>query len=107
MMYGSNFKRSFVAGGETRDVLALVSANRLLKLAVCSLALAVIAACACVPALAQNTTADVVGTVMDSSGAVVPGATVELVNVDTQEKRVVTSGGSGEYTFTIMKPRRY
>lgn len=58
-------------------------------------------------AFAQNTTADVVGTVTDSSGAVVSGATVELTNIDTQEKRVVTSGGGGEFTFTLLKPSRY
>ncbi|MDE1175822.1 MAG: TonB-dependent receptor [Edaphobacter sp.] len=59
------------------------------------------------PSFAQNTTADVVGTVTDSSGAVVPGATIELTNTDTQEKRVVTSGAGGEYTFTLLKPSRY
>ncbi len=59
------------------------------------------------PAHAQNTTADVVGTVTDSTGAVVPGATVELTNMDTQEKRVVTSSGSGDYTFTLLKPSHY
>lgn len=59
------------------------------------------------PMFAQNTTADVIGTVTDSTGAVVPGATVELTNMETQEKRVITSGGSGEYTFTLLKPSRY
>jgi len=59
------------------------------------------------PVLAQNTTADVIGTVTDNSGAVVPGATVELTNVETQEKRIVTSSSSGEYTFTLLKPSRY
>ncbi len=107
MMYESNFRQSLVVCEKTRDVLVLVSVSRFLKRAVCGLTLAVLAAIACMPALAQNTTADVVGTVMDSSGAVVPGATVELINVDTQEKRVVTSGGSGEYTFTLLKPSRY
>ncbi|MBS1798956.1 MAG: TonB-dependent receptor [Acidobacteria bacterium] len=58
-------------------------------------------------ALAQNTTADVVGTVTDSTGAVIPGATVELTNVNTQEKRVITSGASGEYVFTLLKPSPY
>ncbi|MBS1823075.1 MAG: TonB-dependent receptor [Acidobacteria bacterium] len=56
---------------------------------------------------AQNTTADVVGTVTDSTGAVIPGAKVELTNVNTQEKRVVTSGASGEYAFTLLKPSPY
>lgn len=77
--------------------------NRCLRATTLLLAIAVAAS----PAFAQNTTADVVGTATDSTGAVVPGATVELSNVDTQEKRVVTSGGGGEYTFTLLKPSRY
>jgi hypothetical protein len=71
------------------------------------LGLLVLAAVAATPLSAQNTTADVVGTVTDATGAVVPGASVELTNIDTQEKRVVTSGGGGEYTFTLLKPSRY
>jgi hypothetical protein len=57
--------------------------------------------------LAQNTTADVVGTITDSTGAAVTNATVELTALDTQEKRVLKSGASGEYTFTLLKPSRY
>jgi hypothetical protein len=71
------------------------------------LGLMVLAAVVATPLFAQNTTADVVGTVTDSTGAVVPGATVELTNVETQEKRIATSGGGGEYTFTLLKPSRY
>jgi hypothetical protein len=56
---------------------------------------------------AQNTTADVVGTVTDNTGAAVPNATVELTNVDTLERRSVNSGSAGEYTFTLLKPGRY
>jgi hypothetical protein len=59
------------------------------------------------PLLSQNTTADVVGAVTDSTGAVIPGASVELVNMETQEKRIVTSGPGGEYAFTLLKPSRY
>jgi Carboxypeptidase regulatory-like domain len=107
MMYQSNSRRSLVVCGATIDALVAVSSNRFLKRAACSLALVVVAAVTGMPVLGQNTTADVVGTVMDSSGAVVSGANVELTNIDTQEKRVVTSGGSGEYTFTLLKPSRY
>ena len=57
--------------------------------------------------LAQNTTADVVGTVTDASGAVVPNAAVELVDVNTREKRVLQSGSAGEYTFTLLQPSTY
>jgi hypothetical protein len=40
---------------------------------------------------AQNTTADVVGTVTDNTGAAIPNAQVELANVDTQERRDTAS----------------
>ena len=56
---------------------------------------------------AQATTADVVGTVVDATGSVVSGATVVLTNVDTQEKRNVTSNEAGEFAFTLLKPDRY
>jgi hypothetical protein len=56
---------------------------------------------------AQATTGDVVGTVVDSTGSAIPGATVELTNVDTHEKRTVVTGDSGQYTFTLLKPNRY
>ena len=57
--------------------------------------------------LAQNTTADVVGTVTDASGAVVPNATVVLTDVNTHETRTLKSGSSGEFTFTLLKPSTY
>lgn len=56
---------------------------------------------------AQSATADVVGTITDSSAAVVPNASMELSNLDTKEKRIASSGGAGEYTFTFLKPSRY
>ncbi len=59
------------------------------------------------PLLAQNTTADVVGTATDVTGAVIPNATVELTDVNTHEKRTAQSGSNGEYTFTLLKPSTY
>ncbi|CAN5506064.1 hypothetical protein BH10ACI4_BH10ACI4_10600 [soil metagenome] len=56
---------------------------------------------------AQSTTADVIGNVTDSTGAVVPNATVVLTSIDTHESRTLTSGSSGEFTFTLLKPNRY
>lgn len=107
MMHESNLRRSFIACCAIGDVLAVVGVKRLLKYTVCCLALMLGAAIARTPVQAQSTTADVVGTVMDSSGAVIPGATAELTNVDTGEKHAITSSGSGEYTFTLLKPGRY
>jgi hypothetical protein len=49
----------------------------------------------------------VVGTVVDSTGSAIPGATVELTNMDTHEKRTVVTGDSGQYTFTLLTPNRY
>jgi len=49
-------------------------------------------------ALAQLTTADILGTVTDPSGASVPAAGVTLTNLGTNEVRTVESNGSGDYT---------
>ena len=59
------------------------------------------------PLLAQNTTADVVGTVTDATGAVVPNAKVELTDIGTHDTRTATAGSAGEYTFTLLKPSTY
>ncbi len=53
------------------------------------------------------TTADVVGTVKDSSGAVVPGAKVTLRLIDTQETRTETTSGIGQYRFSLLQPGNY
>ena len=59
------------------------------------------------PMFAQSTTADVVGTATDGSGALVSGATVVLTDLETKEKRTAVSNDSGQYTFTLLKPSRY
>ena len=57
------------------------------------------------PALAQTlTTGDVVGTVKDATGAVVPNATVTLKSVDTGDIRTVVTGSSGDFRFSLLKP---
>ena len=53
-------------------------------------------------AFAQLTTADILGTVTDATGAVVPNATVTLTNLGTNEKRTGQSNGSGDYSFTLF-----
>jgi hypothetical protein len=58
-------------------------------------------------AFAQLTTADILGTVSDPSGAVVPNATVVLTNLGTNEKRTTQSNGSGDYTFTLLPVGHY
>src|SRR5579875_55071 len=58
--------------------------------------------------LAQTeTTADVVGTVFDTSGAVVPGVTVTLRNTGTNETRTAITQPAGEYRFALLQPGDY
>jgi hypothetical protein len=58
-------------------------------------------------ASAQLTTADILGTVTDASGAVVPNATITLVNLDTHETHNTTSNASGDYQVTFLPVGRY
>jgi hypothetical protein len=58
-------------------------------------------------AFAQLTTADILGTVTDATGAVVPNATVVLTNIGTNEKRTTTSNASGEYSFNVLPVGHY
>src|SRR5436190_1976161 len=53
-------------------------------------------------AVAQVTTADIVGRVTDSSNAVLPGATVTVENVGTHETRVAPTNESGDFAFTLL-----
>ena len=58
-------------------------------------------------AFGQLTTADILGTVTDSAGAVVPNAKVTITNLGTQEKRSAVTNGSGDYTFTLLQAGHY
>jgi hypothetical protein len=51
--------------------------------------------------------ATVTGTVVDPSGAVVPGATVKLTNDGTGESRTATSNSAGVFTFPSLAPGNY
>jgi hypothetical protein len=56
---------------------------------------------------AQTQNATVNGRVLDSSGAVVPDATVTLVNSETQTQSKVQSTAEGNFTFAGVAPGRY
>ena len=57
--------------------------------------------------LGQAETGQVAGTVTDASGAILPGAKVTLTDVNTGATRTSTTGQSGSYTFTNLKPSTY
>ncbi len=56
---------------------------------------------------AQSTFGTILGTVKDSSGSVIPNATVLIVNVDENTSRSVTTNANGDYEAVNTKPGRY
>ncbi len=71
--------------------------------------LAVLAVLLSVPLVAgaQITTATIVGTISDPSGAQVPSASVTARNVDTGLKRTVVSGEDGSYRLEFLPVGNY
>jgi hypothetical protein len=61
----------------------------------------------CLPAFAQTATAELSGTVTDSSGAVVGNAKVMAANAETGTSRSAVTDQTGAYVFTLMQPGTY
>ena len=59
------------------------------------------------PAVAQVATGSIVGTVLDSSGQVVPGAQVTVREVSRNTTTVLTTDGAGVYTAPFLVPGTY
>ncbi len=59
------------------------------------------------PAFAQTTSGSVSGTITDASGAPVPNAPVNLINIDTKEKRTANTSSDGLYQFVSIPPANY
>ena len=55
----------------------------------------------------QTITADVVGRVLDGTGAVVPAAKVTVTNLGTNNVRSAETSDTGEYTVNLLPPGRY
>src|ERR1043166_2443928 len=55
----------------------------------------------------QITTGTIQGTVLDANGAAVPGANVELKNIDTNFARTTTSDDDGRFVAPQLPPGRY
>ena len=66
----------------------------------------VLAACALVapvaPAFAQSATATIEGTIVDQSGALLPGVTVTITEVDTGTQRVAMTDASGVFSAPLL-----
>jgi len=62
---------------------------------------------ACGIGTAQEATGTILGTVTDSTGSIVPGASITIKNVGTAQTRTATAGGTGEFTFPSLNPGVY
>jgi outer membrane receptor protein involved in Fe transport len=60
-----------------------------------------------VSAQSQITTGTIRGTVQDANGAVVPGANVEIKNVETNTSRSLTTNEEGGFNAPLLQPGRY
>ncbi|HYJ45736.1 MAG TPA: TonB-dependent receptor, partial [Pyrinomonadaceae bacterium] len=59
------------------------------------------------PGAAQTITGSISGIVTDSSGGVIPGASVTLVSEKTNESRNFTTNEEGRFSFTALQPGAY
>lgn len=72
------------------------------------LALAALLSCLMLPSLfAQSDTGNIAGTVMDATGAVIPGAPVTATNKDNGLKLTAVSNGSGEFNILAVPRGNY
>jgi hypothetical protein len=60
------------------------------------------------PAVSQTAaTGNIAGTITDTSGAAVPGASVVVTDVDTGVSRTIITGSDGSYLATFLQPGHY
>jgi hypothetical protein len=69
--------------------------------------LALLFLCAFEAAFTQGTTSRVLGTVQDSTGAVVPNASVKLINEGTRVTFETKTSAAGTYAFEAVQPGSY
>jgi Carboxypeptidase regulatory-like domain/TonB-dependent Receptor Plug Domain/TonB dependent receptor len=72
-----------------------------------SFVVAIVALLAASQSYGQVDTGAVLGTIKDTSGALMPGVRVTLTNEDTGQVTTTTSGSSGEFTFSPVKIGHY
>src|ERR1700687_4265226 len=70
-------------------------------------ALLLLVSLVCASGLREQETGDIVGTVTDTTGAVVPNATVTLTNTATNISQTTQSSGDGNYLFTLLQVGSY
>ncbi len=71
------------------------------------LSLFVLVCCASVPLFGQGAVGTLNGTILDTTGAVIPGATVVATNVGTSVESATSSTSAGAYTLPYLAPGTY
>ena len=57
--------------------------------------------------VAQTVSTEILGLVTDSSGAVIPAATVKITRLATGDVRTTATNGSGNYVFPVLEIGEY
>src|SRR6185369_12704175 len=58
-------------------------------------------------AQSQATTGTIQGTVIDANGAAVPGANIEIKNLETNATRTLTTDEGGRFVAPLLQPGNY
>ena len=74
---------------------------------ICVCLLTMLALSANARAQTQITTGTIQGTVLDANGAVLPGANVEIKNLDTNLVRSLSTDEGGRFVALAMPPGKY
>ena len=85
----------------------MISRERLRELIVRILLIASLAGASSCLWAQSSTTGALRGTVVDPTGAVVPGVTVTLNNITTGQAQVTTTDANGLYGFSLLSPGTY
>lgn len=80
--------------------------SRLVK-RLATIAVACLFSMLCAGTLRAQETADIVGTVTDTSGAVIPGATVTLTNIGTNIQQTTVTNSTGDFVFNLLQVGTY
>src|SRR3989441_2282294 len=96
---------SFIFWSHARLIMSSIRnvAHLLVRVVIFTFLVAIFA----LPTMAQTNKADIVGTVTDTNGAAVQGATITITKVDTNSTRTVTSGDSGQYEAPLLEIGTY
>ncbi|MFT4112140.1 carboxypeptidase-like regulatory domain-containing protein [Silvibacterium sp.] len=99
--------RKFEAGGCSPQRRTTSRALRLALFATALLGSTVVPFRIGMVAYAQNAQGSILGHVVDSTGAVIPGAQVTITNLGTNVKVVLPTNGSGDYVAPQLNPGPY